>query len=61
MNKEYKVAGWATVGARSEGPDIWDVVADHLRDKKVARIDKLNTPVLKSVVGNPGIEAYPKV
>ena len=61
MNKEYKVAGWATVGARSEGPDIWDVVADHLRDKKVARIDKLNTPVLKSVAGNPGIAAYPKV
>jgi len=60
MSKEYKVAGWATVGARSEGPDIWDVVADHLRDKKVARIDKLNTPVLKSVAGNPGIEAYPK-
>ena len=61
MNKEYKVAGWATVGARSEGPDIWDVVADHLRDKKVARIDKLNTPVLKSVAGNPGIAAYPKI
>lgn len=60
MNKEYKVAGWATVGARSEGPDIWDVVADHLRDKKVARIDKLNTPVLKSVAGNPGIAGYPK-
>lgn len=60
MNKAYKVAGWATVGARSEGPDIWDVVADHLRDKKVARIDKLNTPVLKSVAGNPGIAAYPK-
>lgn len=61
MNKEYKVAGWATVGARSEGPDIWDVVADHLRDTKVARIDKLNTPVLKSVAGNPGIAGYPKV
>jgi len=60
MNKEYKVAGWATVGARSEGPDIWDVVADDLRDKKEARITKLNTPVLKNVGGNPGIAGYPK-
>ncbi|MGB0466598.1 MAG: thiosulfohydrolase SoxB [Pontibacterium sp.] len=61
MNKGYKVAGWATVGARSEGPDIWDVVADYLRDKKVARIDKLNTPVLKNVADNPGIAAYAKM
>lgn len=60
MNKEYKVAGWATVGARSEGPDIWDVVADDLRDKKEARITKLNTPVLKNITGNPGIAGYPK-
>ena len=59
MNKDYKVAGWATVGARSEGPDIWDVVADDLRDKKVARVDKLNTPLLKNVAGNPGISGYP--
>ncbi|MBE9397947.1 thiosulfohydrolase SoxB [Pontibacterium sp. N1Y112] len=60
MNKDYKVAGWATVGARSEGPDIWDVVADDLRDKKVARVDKLNTPLLKNVAGNPGIAGYPR-
>lgn len=59
MNKDYKVAGWATVGARSEGPDIWDVVADDLRDKKVARVDKLNTPLLKNIAGNPGIAGYP--
>ncbi|WP_372831352.1 thiosulfohydrolase SoxB [Pontibacterium sp.] len=60
MNKDYKVAGWATVGARSEGPDIWDVVANDLRDKKVARVDKLNTPLLKNVTGNPGIAGYPR-
>lgn len=60
MNKSYKVAGWATVGARSEGPDIWDVVADYLRDKQVARVTKLNTPVLKNVQGNPGLADYPK-
>ncbi|MGB0693484.1 MAG: thiosulfohydrolase SoxB, partial [Pseudomonadales bacterium] len=30
-DKDYRVAGWATVGNQSTGPAIWDVVADHLR------------------------------
>src|SRR5210317_1239060 len=30
-SKNYKVAGWATVGSVSPGPPIWDVVADYLR------------------------------
>lgn len=59
-NKSYTVSGWATVGAKSDGPIIWDVVAEYLRDKQVARIDKLNTPILKNVAGNPGIAEYPK-
>lgn len=59
-NKTYMVSGWATVGAKSDGPIIWDVVAEYLRDKQVARIEKLNTPVLKNVTDNPGIAAYPK-
>lgn len=59
-SKTYMVSGWATVGSQSEGPIIWDVVAEYLRDKQVARIEKLNTPVLKNVAGNPGIAAYPK-
>ncbi len=54
-SKIYKVAGWATVGSQSPGAPIWDVVADYLRRVKVARIDKLNTPKLKNVDGNPGI------
>ncbi|MGY8871820.1 MAG: thiosulfohydrolase SoxB [Pseudomonadales bacterium] len=58
-DKSYKVSGWATVGARSEGADIWDVVAEYLKDRKVASIDKLNTPKLKNVAGNPGIVDYP--
>lgn len=58
-DKSYKVSGWATVGARSEGADIWDVVAEYLKDRKVASIDKLNTPKLKNVEGNPGIVDYP--
>lgn len=57
-DKSYKVSGWATVGSQSEGADIWDVVATYLRDQKVARINKLNTPKLKGVDGNPGLADY---
>ena len=53
--KTYKVAGWATVNAKSPGPPIWEVVAEYLRDRKSARIAKLNTPKLVNVEGNPGI------
>jgi len=56
--KKYKVAGWATVGSQSPGRPIWDVVADYLRDVKEAKVEKLNTPKLKNVAGNPGIADY---
>lgn len=56
--KSYKVAGWATVGSQSPGRPIWDVVADYLRDVKEAKVDKLNTPKLKNVAGNPGLADY---
>ena len=54
-SKTYKVAGWATVGSQSQGEPVWDVVANYLRRVKTAKIDKLNTPKLKNVEGNPGI------
>jgi len=57
--KTYRVAGWATVGSKAPGPPIWDVVATYLRDRGEARVQKLNTPVLKGVGLNPGIDAYP--
>ena len=57
-NKKYKVAGWATVGSQSPGRPVWDIVADYLRDQKVAKVTKLNTPHLKNVAGNPGIADY---
>lgn len=57
-DKTYRVAGWATVGAASEGPAIWDVVADYLRDRREVHVDRLNTPVLKGVTGNPGWADY---
>lgn len=53
--KTYKVAGWSTVGSKAPGPPIWDVVAEYLKDRKTAGIDRLNTPVLKGVGENPGL------
>jgi len=56
--KNYKVAGWATVGSKSPGKPVWDVVADYLRDRKSARLMKINQPKLKNVAGNPGLADY---
>lgn len=54
-DKIYTVAGWATVGSKAPGKPIWDVVAEFLRDEKVAKIKKLNTPKIVGMEGNPGI------
>ena len=59
--RNYRVAGWATVGSQAPGPAIWDVVAAYLEDTGVARVDTLNSPVLKGVRNNPGIADYPAV
>jgi sulfur-oxidizing protein SoxB len=56
--KNYRVSGWATVGAQSPGAPIWDVVAEYLRDQKTYRLKKLETPVLKGMSSNPGISDY---
>ncbi|MEP1472936.1 MAG: thiosulfohydrolase SoxB [Halieaceae bacterium] len=56
--KGYRVAGWATVGAQSTGAPVWEVVADYLRDRKQVSIDKLETPKLTGIKGNPGIADY---
>ena len=55
-SRTYRVAGWATVGAKSPGAPIWDVVADHLRAHGTIRIDRLNEPRLIGVEQNPGYE-----
>jgi sulfur-oxidizing protein SoxB len=34
-DKEYVVAGWASVNEGTEGPPIWDVLTNHLRAKRV--------------------------
>ena len=57
-NKQYKVAGWATVGSESTGPPVWDVVAEHLKARKTITVDKMNTPKLRNISGNAGIANY---
>jgi sulfur-oxidizing protein SoxB len=57
--KTYTVTGWASVRSQAPGPPVWDVVAEYLRDRRVAEIGKLNTPILRGVSGNPGLADYP--
>ncbi|MEQ1592474.1 MAG: thiosulfohydrolase SoxB [Thiobacillaceae bacterium] len=57
--KNYLVAGWAPVGEGAQGEPIWDVVATYLRDIKVVKGVKLNTPKIVGVgKSNPGIAGY---
>ena len=56
--KNYRVAGWATVGSQAPGPPIWTVVAEYLKSVGAARVDRLNTPVLKGISDNLGISGY---
>jgi sulfur-oxidizing protein SoxB len=53
--KTYKVASWAPVGEDATGEPVWDVVARHLRTRKVVRAVTPNRPALIGVQGNPGL------
>lgn len=56
MTKKYPVAGWASVQETvPENKQIWEVVADYLKDKKTISKVELNTPKLKNVEGNQGL------
>ena len=46
--KTYVVAGWASVNEGTEGPQIWDVVEDHIRKQGTVTVTP-NTSV--KVVG----------
>jgi len=54
-DKKYIVAGWATVGSKSPGRPIWEVVSEYLERLGTVKIKKLNTPKLVGVKGNPGL------
>jgi S-sulfosulfanyl-L-cysteine sulfohydrolase len=56
-DKKYKVAGWASVQENVKGEPIWDVVSGYLRDKKVIKGVKINTPEVIGMKGNPGMAA----
>ena len=56
-DKKYKVAGWASVQEGAQGEPIWDVVSGYLRDKKVIKNVKINTPQIIGMAGNPGMSA----
>jgi len=36
--KDYVVAGWASINQNTEGPPIWDVVANHLKKVKTVKL-----------------------
>jgi sulfur-oxidizing protein SoxB len=58
-SKTYIVAGWAPVAEGATGEPVWDVVAGYLRDVKVIKGVKLNTPKIVGVgKNNPGIANY---
>ncbi len=52
--RKYKVAGWASVQENVQGEPVWDVVATHLRAKKVIKGVQINTPALIGMKDNPG-------
>jgi sulfur-oxidizing protein SoxB len=52
--KTYKVASWAPVAEGVSGEPVWDVVARHLRARKIIRSVTPNRPALIGVKGNPG-------
>jgi len=54
-DKTYKVAGWASVQEGVTGEPVWDVVARYLRNQKVLKTPRLNTPTIKGMAGNPGL------
>ena len=56
-DKKYKVAGWASVQENVQGEPVWEVVAAHLRSKKVIKGVKINTPTIVGMAGNPGMAA----
>ncbi|MCC5983205.1 MAG: thiosulfohydrolase SoxB [Rhodobacteraceae bacterium] len=49
MGRAYTVAGWASVTQDTEGPQIWDVVSDHIR--KQGRVHVPENKTIEVVTG----------
>jgi S-sulfosulfanyl-L-cysteine sulfohydrolase len=41
--RSYQVAGWASVNEGTEGPQIWDVVEDHIRAQGTVKVTQNNS------------------
>ena len=54
-SKNYKVAGWSTVGAKSDGEPVWETVEAYLKNIKHIANLKIDTPDIIGIKGNPGI------
>lgn len=48
-SKSYIVAGWASVNEDTEGPQIWDVVEDHIRAQGTIKLDPNNSVTVVGV------------
>jgi sulfur-oxidizing protein SoxB len=60
-DKTYKVAGWAPVAEQAGagqtwGEPIWELMSRYLQNRKVVTVNKLETPVIKGLQGNKGME-----
>jgi len=42
-DRTYTVAGWASVNEGTEGPAIWDVVADHIKGRGTIKLNDVET------------------
>ncbi|MEQ8823433.1 MAG: thiosulfohydrolase SoxB [Filomicrobium sp.] len=48
-SKNYVVAGWASVGEGTEGPAIWDVVADYIKRKQTVSVKPNNSVKVEGI------------
>jgi sulfur-oxidizing protein SoxB len=56
-SRTYRVAGWASVNPQPEElPDIWDVVAEYLRDQRTITHVEPNLPTVEGIGQGPGFE-----
>lgn len=53
-NKSYKLAGWSTVGAKSDGEPIWETTEAYLKNLKHIDRLKVDTPDIVGIKNNPG-------
>ena len=48
-NRDYVVAGWASIGENTEGPPIWDVVESYLAKNPVFRLKENRSVQLRGI------------